>query len=159
MAKEISMVQRNEKGKQARQYFIAIEEEYNNPQMVMARALKLADRELKQLRLQNSELVTENAIMAPKAEYFDDLIDRNLLTNFRDTAKMYQVKEKDFIKFLVDKKYIYRDKKGKLMPTAEKNTDLFEVKESKNDKTGWAGTQTMITPRGRETFRLLVKGL
>lgn len=45
------------------------------------------------------------------------------------------------------------------MPTAEKNTDLFEVKESKNDKTGWAGTQTMITPRGRETFRLLVKGL
>ena len=159
MAKEISMLQRNEKGKQARQYFIAIEEEYNNPQMVMARALKLADRELKQLRLQNSELVTENAIMAPKAEYFDDLIDRNLLTNFRDTAKMYQVKEKDFIKFLVDKKYIYRDKKGKLMPTAEKNTDLFEVKESKNDRTGWAGTQTMITPRGRETFRLLVKGL
>lgn len=159
MAKEISMLQRNEKGKQARQYFIAIEEEYNNPQMVMARALKLADKELKQLKLVNSELSTQNAIMAPKAEYFDELVDRNLLTSLRDTAKMYEIKEKNFIKFLIDKKYLFRDQKGKLQPYAEKNTGLFEVKESKNDKTGWAGTQTMVTPLGRETFRLLVKGI
>ena len=32
---------------------------------------------------------------------------------------------------------------------------LFEVKESVNEKTKWAGTQTLVTPKGRETFRLL----
>ena len=93
--------------------------------------------------------------MAPKAEYFDDLVDRNLLTSFRETAKQLEIKEKAFIAFLMEKKFIYRDKKGKLMPYAEKNNGLFEVKECFNEKTQWSGTQTMITPKGRETFRLL----
>lgn len=159
MAKEISMLQRNDKGKLARQYFIAVEKEYNTPEKIMARALRIADLELKSLRLTNSVLTTENAIMAPKAEYFDEMVDRNLLTSFRDTAKMYSVKEKVFIAFLIDKKFIYRDNKGKLTPYADKNNGLFEVKESINQKTGWAGSQTMITPKGRETFRLLIKGL
>jgi anti-repressor protein len=64
-----------------------------------------------------------------------------------------------FIQFLLDKKYVYRDRKGKLKPYAEKNVGLFELKEAKNEKTGWVGTQTLITPKGRETFRLLIKGL
>jgi phage antirepressor YoqD-like protein len=98
-------------------------------------------------------------IMAPKADYFDEMVDRNLLTNFRDTAKMYDIKQKNFIDFLISKKYIYRDGKGKLMPYADKNNGLFEVKESINKKTEWKGSQTMITPKGRETFRLLIKGL
>ena len=59
---------------------------------------------------------------------------------------------------LLDKKYIYRDKKGKLMPYANKNNGLFEVKECFNNKTNWSGTQTLITPKGRETFRLLFFG-
>ena len=58
-------------------------------------------------------------------------------------------------KFLIEKKYIYRDKKGKLMPYADKNNGLFEVKECYNEKTNWSGSQTLITPKGRETFRLL----
>ncbi|MGS7182772.1 phage antirepressor KilAC domain-containing protein [Streptococcus pyogenes] len=97
----------------------------------------------------------ENMVMKPKADYFDDLVDRNLLTSFRETAKQLKVKERRFIQFLLDKKYVYRDKKGKLMPFADKNNGLFEVKESVNEKTNWAGTQTLITPKGRETFRLL----
>lgn len=56
---------------------------------------------------------------------------------------------------MLDKKYIYRDKRGKLMPYADKNNGLFEVKEFANEKTGFTGTQTLITPKGRETFRLL----
>ena len=159
MAKEISMLQRNEKGKVARQYFIAIEKQWNSPESIMSRALKMADQKLKELSILNYNLTVEKQIMAPKAEYFDELVDRNLLTSFRDTAKQLQVKEKAFITFLLDKKYIYRDQKGKLMPYADKNKGLFELKESFNEKTDWSGTQTLITPKGRETFRLLCQGV
>lgn len=155
MAKELCMLQRNERGKQARQYFIALETAWNTPEQVMARALKLADRQLHALRLENSALTVENQIMAPKADYFDELVDRNLLTNFRETAKQLGIGEKAFIQFLLDKKYIYRDKRGKLMPYADKNNGLFEIKECFNEKTQWSGTQTLVTPKGRETFRLL----
>ena len=94
--------------------------------------------------------------MRPKADYFDELVERNTLTNFRETAKQLQVGEKVFIKYLLDHKYIYRDKRGKIMPYADKNNGLFEVKESFNEKTKWSGTQTLVTPKGRETFRLLM---
>lgn len=103
----------------------------------------------------NSQLTVDKQIMQPKADYFDELVDRNLLTSFRETAKQLEIGEKSFIQFLLDKKYIYRDKKGKLMPYAEKNNGLFEVKECFNEKTQWSGTQTLVTPKGRETFRLL----
>lgn len=155
MAKEICMLQRNEKGRQARQYFINLEKAWNTPEMVMSRALKMAENTIRSLKLTNSQLTVENQIMQPKADYFDELVDRNLLTSFRETAKQLDIKEKEFISFLLEKKYIYRDKKGKLMPYADKNKGLFEIKETFNEKTQWSGTQTLITPKGRETFRLL----
>lgn len=159
MAKEICMIQRSEKGKQARQYFLAIEKAWNTPEMVMSRALKMAEYRINHLEAENSKLLVANTTMQPKAEYFDELVDRNLLTNFRDTAKELKVQEKLFIQFLLDKKYIYRDRKGRIKPYAEKNDQLFEIKEAKNEKIGWVGTQTLITPKGRETFRLLMKGM
>lgn len=155
MAKEICMLQRNEKGRQARQYFINLEKAWNTPEMIMSRALKMAENTIRSLKLTNSQLTVENQIMQPKADYFDELVDRNLLTSFRETAKQLNIKEKEFIAFLLEKKYIYRDKKGKLMPYADKNKGLFEIKETFNEKTQWSGTQTLITPKGRETFRLL----
>ena len=147
------------KSKQARLYFISIEEAWNTPEMVMSRALKMAESQIASLKITNSRLSVDNAIMLPKAEYFDELVDRNLLTNFRDTAKALKVGERKFINFLLDKKYIYRDKKNKLKPYADKNNGLFEIKETMNEKTGWVGTQTLITPKGRETFRLLISTL
>ena len=45
------------------------------------------------------------------------------------------------------------------MPYADKNAGLFEIKECFNEKTQWSGTQTLITPKGRETFRLLFVGI
>lgn len=155
MAKEICMIQRNEKGKIARQYFLALERDWNSPEKVMSRALRYAEQELKKVKAINSELTVDNQIMKPKADYFDELVDRNLLTNFRETAKQLEVKERDFIQFLLNKKYLYRDKRGKLMPYADKNSGLFEVKECFNEKTQWSGTQMLVTPKGRETFRLL----
>lgn len=121
----------------------------------LCQQLKAEQDKNAQLTAVNSQLTVDKQIMQPKADYFDALIDRTLLTSFRETAKQFGVKEKPFIKFLLDKKYIYRDKKGKLMPYAEKNNGLFEVKECFNEKTQWSGTQTLVTPKGRETFRLL----
>ena len=118
-------------------------------------ALKDEQDKRKALEVANAELVVEKQIMQPKADYFDELVDRNLLTSFRETAKQLEVKEKELFGFLLEKKYIYRDKKGKLQPYADKNNGLFEVKECFNEKTKWSGTQTLVTPKGRETFRLL----
>lgn len=138
-----------------------LEQAILNPDTMIKLCMELKEERGKRKRLEaeNTALVVENQVMEPKASYFDALVDRNLLTNFRDTAKQFGVKEQAFIKFLLDKKYIYRDKKGHLMPYAGKSEGLFEVKESFNDKTKWSGTQTLITPKGRETFRLLCQGL
>lgn len=141
--------------------YLAGQEEMTEDE-IMAKALLFANKKIEdlknnntQLAIQNSKLTVDNAIMKPKAEYFDDLVDRNLLTNFRDTAKELKINQKSFIQFLLDKKYICRDERGQLKPYSHRNNGLFELKEGKNEKTGWAGTQTLITPKGRETFRLL----
>ena len=139
------------------EWFNHMEAELNSPERIMARALKIAEETTNRLRIDNSRLKVENQIMQPKAEYFDELVDRNLLTNFRETAAQLGVKQKKFITFLIDHKYIYRDKKGKLMPYAKKNNGLFELRETYHEKTEWSGTQTLITPKGRETFRLLIQ--
>ena len=157
MAKELCMLQRTDKGKQMRQYFIAVEEQWNSPDAIMARALQLSNAKLKEMQITVSTLTVENQIMKPKAEYFDELVDRNLLTGIRETAGELGVKQNQFVAFLLEKKYMYRDKKGKLTAYAKPLSDgLFERKECMNEKTQWKGTQDLVTPKGRETFRLLM---
>lgn len=126
---------------------------------LMAKALMVARETLARREAELSRKTVENAILQPKADYFDELVERNTLTNFRETAKQLGVKQKSLITFLLDRKFIYRDKRGKLLPTAGKSDGLFEVKECYNDKTQWSGTQTLVTPKGRETFRLLCQGM
>ena len=157
MAKELCMLQRTEKGSFFRKYFIKVEEAWNSPEMIMKRALDIANSRVKELQINVANLTVDNEIMRPKAEYFDELVDRNLLTNIRDTAKELKVKQKDFVNFLLDKKYLYRDKSGKLLPYAKHaDSGLFELTEFVNDKTGLSSTQTLVTPKGKETFRLLI---
>ena len=129
-----------------------------NPDIMIQLCQKLKNEQEKnrELSVTNSRLTVENQIMQPKAEYFDELVDRNLLTNFRETAKELDCKPKKFVEFLIERKYIYRDKRGKLLPYENKNDGLFVVRECFNEKTQWSGTQTMVTPKGRETFRLLL---
>lgn len=134
-------------------------QEAMSPEELMASALLMAQKTIEARDARISALTVQNQIMAPKAEYFDAIVDRNLLTSFRETAKQLGIGERVFIAFLLDKKYLYRDQKGKLQPRADKNDGLFELKECVNEKTGWAGTQTLITPKGRETFRLLTQAV
>ena len=94
------------------------------------------------------------AIAEPKVQYFDKLVERNLLTNFTTTAKEFGIKRKDLIDYLLDNGYIYRDQRGNLLPYAVHVPHLFEVKEYCKDH--HSGTQTLITPKGRETLRLLL---
>ena len=117
--------------------------------------IELATR-LKTEKAKNAQLTVSNQIMQPKADYFDMLVDRNMLTGIRDTAKELGIRQNDFVRFLLDKGYLFRTKKGKLRPYATYvDSGLFEMKEFVNDKTGYMDTQTLITPKGKETFRLL----
>ncbi len=134
-------------------------QEIMTPEELMAKALMVAQKTLLEREARISALTVENQIMAPKAAYFDELVDRNLLTGLRETAKELNVPPKQFVSFLLGGKYLYRDKNRKLMPYQQHvDAGLFELKECFNDKTQWGGTQTMVTPKGRETFRLLFAG-
>lgn len=93
--------------------------------------------------------------LLPKADYFDALVERKLLTSIRDTAKELGIKEKLFVNWLFKKNLCYRDKKGKIRPYANK-MKYFELKEF-NKKNGYNGSQTMIKPEGRAAFRLLLE--
>lgn len=121
----------------------------------------LADECEKRMKIEqeNKLLISENEVMKPKAEFFDELVDRNLLVNFRDAAKTLEVKQKDFIQFLCDRKYIYYDAHNQIRPYADKNSGLFKLKPYASRYSEHAGEQTMITPKGLETFRLLLKSV
>lgn len=160
------MLQRTERGKECRQYFIKVEEQWNSPDAIMQRALLIANSRVEKLRGENLQLqkmnatlTVDKAIMQPKADYFDELVERGLLTNFRETAKQLGIPPRKFVNWLIEHKYLYRDKKGKLLAYENKNNGLFELKECVNERTQWAGVQTLVTPKGRETFRLLCQGL
>lgn len=123
----------------------------NNPTEFLARAVLVANQELDKLKM-------ENAVMKPKADYFDGLVERNTLTNFRETAKLLHIGQNKFINWLLNKKFIYRDIKGKLLAYSNYisgSKPYFDVKEQKNGN--WSGFQTLITPQGREAFRLLLQ--
>lgn len=130
-------------------------QESMTPEELMAAAVLAAQKTLAEREARLSALTAENQIMKPKADYFDELVERNTLTNFRETAKQLGIGPKAFVAELLKRKYIYRDKRGKLLPYEEKNDGLFQVKECFNEQTQWSGTQTLVTPKGRETFRLL----
>lgn len=117
-----------------------------------AEALRLAADQ--QDKIEEQQRIIEQ--QAPKAEYFDALVDSSLLTGFRETAKELHIGQKQFMEFLLENKFIFRDGKGRPQPYMHHVPELFELKDKHNGKTKWSGVQTLITPRGKETFRILL---
>lgn len=74
MAKELCMIQRTDKGKQARQYFLVLEKAWNTPEQVFARALKMADQKINQLKTTTLMLEQKVAEYEPKAQYVDNIL-------------------------------------------------------------------------------------
>lgn len=124
----------------------------------LAQRLKEEQAENRLLRTAVGQQEIELSFMRPKAEYFDALVDANLLTSLRETAKLLHTGEKALVRYLLEHRYLYRGQTGKLLPYATRSDGLFEVKEAYDPRSGWRGTQTYVTPRGRETLRLLMLG-
>lgn len=118
---------------------------------ILANAVLLANN-----LIAEKEKVIED--LETKAKYFDELVDNNLLTNFRNTAKELHIPQKVFIQFLIDKELIYRDKKNRLLPYAKNNKGYFEIKEWCRNDNDVVGIQTFVTPKGRHFLLLLIGG-
>ena len=156
LAKKLAMQVRTHKGEMVRDYFLTCEKKLKEVStqkpipLTYAEALRAYADEV-EAHEQTKQTLT---IAEPKAQYFDKLVERNLLTNFTTTAKEFGVKRKDLIDYLLDNGYIYRDQRGNLLPYAVHVPHLFEVKEYSKD--AHSGVQTLVTPKGRETLRLLL---
>lgn len=89
MAKEISMLQRNEKGKQARQFFIELERRWNSPEMVMKRAMDYLNARVEKLQTSNLVLTQQVNELQPKASYYDMVLQNKSLLSVSKIAKDY----------------------------------------------------------------------
>lgn len=96
MAKQLCMIQRTEIGRKFRQYFIQVEEAWNSPEAVMARALQFANQQLALLKHQNMELTGTIAVqnqqileMKPKVSYYDVVLNCKDLISTSAIAKDY----------------------------------------------------------------------
>ena len=85
MAKEIAMIQRTDKGKEVRTYFIQVEKDFNSPEKIMARALLMADKKIKLLESQNENLLIELEEATKNADYLD------LILQTKDSLTITQI--------------------------------------------------------------------
>lgn len=129
MAKELCMLQRTEKGKQARQYFIQLEKDWNSPEKVMARALQIADRKINHLQARVEE-------MKPKELFADAVSASKSSILIGDLAKIMRqngvkIGRDRLFDYLRDNGYLVKSGSSKNMPTQRSmEMGLFEVKES-----------------------------
>lgn len=127
------------------------QQESSTPEQIIANALIVAHK-----IIDNKDRQIEE--MKPKAGYFDALVDSNLLTNFRDTAKELHMSQTQFTGWLLDKKYIYKDSKGTILPYEPyREKELFQIKDYRNPYNGFTGRRTYVTPKGKIAFKLLME--
>ncbi len=101
-------------------------------------------------------LAADVKVMRPKAEFYDAFVHPDDCTNIRTTAKELQIPERQFCKFLVDARFLFRSPAGNLMPyNKPMNRELFIVRDYFADN-GHRGAYTLITPRGKNLFRMML---
>lgn len=154
MAKEIAMIQRTEKGKQVRQYFIQVERDYNSPEKIMARALNIANTRL-------SLLETTVEQMKPKALFADAVAASKTSILIGELAKIitqngYNIGQNRLFGWLRDRGYLHRGGSSRNLPTQRyMEMGLFEIKETTHtnpDGTVLITKTTKVTGKGQQYF-------
>lgn len=155
MAKEICMLQRNEKGKIFRQYFIQVEKDFNSPEKIMARALLLADKKIHSLELQVKE-------QAPKVLFAQAVETSHTNILVGDLAKILKqngvdIGQNRLFKWLRDKNYLISRKGDSYNTPTQKAMELglFKVKERVINEANGSTTikkTSMVTGKGQVYF-------
>ena len=169
MAKQICMIQRSEKGKQYRQYFLDLEKAWNSPEQIMARALQVAGREIERLKSSNAVLIQDVQRMKPKEIFADAVSSSHTSILIGDLAKLlkqngYDTGQKRLFEQLRNEGFLMKEGSSKNMPTQKAmDMGLFEVKEgSYVDANGCNVTTktTKVTGKGQQyfIFRYLQRG-
>lgn len=167
MAKELCMLARNEKGKQARQYFIEVERDWNRPEKVMARALKLAEIELKKVTAFAAEQTKQLEAAKPKAIFADAVAASNNTILIGDLAKLlkqngHETGQKRLFEYLRDNGYLIKRKGSDYNSPTQRAMEmkLFEIKETTvvlPDGSVKTNKTTKVTGKGQIYFINLFK--
>ena len=122
MAKELCMIQHSDAGRKFRQYFIKVEEAWNSPEAVMARALQFANNQLSLVKKQNLELLETVAVqnqqiaeMQPKASYYDLILQNKNTVPITQIAKDYGMSGRKFNELLHELGIQYKFRKTWLL--------------------------------------------
>lgn len=167
MAKELCMLARNEKGKQARQYFIEVERDWNRPEKVMARALKLAEIEIKKAHAFVAEQTKLLEAFKPKAIFADAVAASNNTILIGDLAKLlkqngHETGQKRLFEYLRDNGYLIKRKGSDYNSPTQRAMEmkLFEIKETTvvlPDGSVKTNKTTKVTGKGQIYFINLFK--
>ena len=136
MAKQICMIQRSEKGRQYRQYFLDLEKAWNTPEQIMARALKMADREIDRLKQHNGQLLEDVQRMKPKEVFADAVSASKNSILIGDLAKLLAQNgvptgRTRLFNRLREDGFLMKEGESKNLPTQRAmEMGLFEIKES-----------------------------
>lgn len=161
MAKQICMIQRSEKGRQYRQYFLDLEKAWNTPEQIFARALKMADRTIDSLKHQNEGLLRDVERMKPKEIFADAVACSQTSILIGDLAKILKQNgiktgQKRLFGTLRAEGFLIKGGSSKNMPTQKSmEMELFEVKEGTYvDSSGRNITTktTKVTGKGQQYF-------